>query len=219
MKRITLLVAAILGGLMLHAQTEAGSIVLMGGGGFFTSTSESKFGNNVFESKWNQTFLDFGGMYMLSDPFGVGLALTSNNWTSFSDGNKSSSQSLFGAMVMARYYSPCMAPRFYAFGQADFGFASGKDRDYDDDGNEIEDNRDNLSQLSFGIRPGIAYFFTPAVMIEASFGALAWSQTKAVNNADNDVSSTDTQLEFFAFSKSLQIGFCWWIGRKGRTFN
>ena len=219
MKRLTLVITAVLAGLLLQAQTQGGSIVLMGGAGYFTDKTVNKFGNNTFENKFNQGFIDFGAMYMIMDPLGIGLALNTTNYSSFSDGKKVSSQSLIGATVLARYYIPCMAPRFYTFGQVDLGFASGKSKSFDENGNEEEDDRVNLSQFSFGVRPGIAYFLTPAVMVEASFGALAWTQTKSVNNANNDITQTNSALEFFAFSKSLQFGFCWWIGRKGQTFN
>jgi hypothetical protein len=111
-----------------------------------------------------------------------------------------------------------MAPRFYAFGQVDLGFGTGSSRLFDENGDEVEEARDNISQISFGIRPGIAYFLTPAIMLEASFGALAWQQQTQVNNSNNDFKQTQSTLDFFAFSKSLTFGFCWWLGRGGASF-
>ncbi len=219
MKKVSLFLVALFATIYVSAQVEGGNIVLMGGGGFFTNTNTSETPNNKFESKFNQGFLDFGGMYMFTNNIGAGLALQLNNTTNFSDGDKTSSSSVFGAVVMGRYYSPCMAPRFYTFGQVDFGFGSGSRKSFDEDGNEIESQRDNISQLSFGIRPGIAYFLTPAIMLEASFGALAWQQQRLTNNENNDFRDQQTSLEFFAFSKTLSFGFCWWLGRGGASFN
>jgi hypothetical protein len=218
MKKFSFILLAFVSSLFINAQITGGSWVLMGGGGYFSNTSKSEGVGDPIEFKFNQGFLDFGGMYLFTDNIGAGLALTLDNSVSLTDGNKTSSAGVFGLQLMGRYYSPCMAPRFYAFGQVDLGFGTGSSRIFDNDGEEIESLRDNISQIGFGIRPGIAYFLTPAVMLEASFGALAWQQQTFTNNENNDVKDINSSLDFFAFSKSLTFGFCWWLGRSGDSF-
>ena len=207
--------------LFAFAQPNAGSIVLMGGAGYSSYTYKdnvpSPFTN--YEYQFNVGFVDFGVMYMLMDPLGVGLSLVMNNTTQFEDGKKQYSTNLTGARIMGRYYSPCMAPRFYTYGQLDLSFAGGSQKRFDNNENEIEDDRYKVSELAVGIRPGFAYFLTPAVSLEMSFAALAWSQTKSTLDKDNDYNELESNFEFFAFSKSLSVGFCWWLGRSGERFN
>ena len=92
-------------------------------------------------------------------------------------------------------------------------------RIYDSDGNEEVDFSRSVSQIGLGVRPGFAYFLTPAVSLEMSFAALAWSQQKSTLDANNDFNTIESDFEFFAFSKSLAIGFCWWLGRSGQGWN
>ena len=219
MKKVKAFLVLMSIGLFAYAQPNAGSIVLMGGGGFFTNTQTTNSPNNSIESKFNQGFVDFGVMYMLMDPLGVGLSLVMNNSSQFLDGKKKFSTSLTGARIMGRYYSPCMAPRFYTYGQLDLSFAGGSQKTFDNDENEIEDEREKVSQFGVGVRPGFAYFLTPAISLEMSFAALAWNQTKTTSDNNNDFNTVNSDLEFFAFSKSLSIGFCWWLGRSGERFN
>ena len=218
MKKLFILALASFIAFSISAQINASSWVLMGGAGYFQNTNKSESPNFNSEVSTRSGVLDFGGMYLFTDNIGGGLTLNSSGGTNYSGDNKASSWNTFGATLLGRYYSPCMAPRFYFFGQADISFAGGSQKNYDDDGNEIADDKENLSVFGFGIRPGISYFLTPAIMLEASFGALAWSQTTNTLDSDNRFKQTSSNLEFFAFSKTLQFGFCWWLGRSGQGF-
>lgn len=218
MKKMTTLAVTLFAAMALNAQVQQGAIVLMGGGGINSYTSTDMGGGNSDETKTNYSFLNFGGMYLLTEQIGVGLNVNSTNWRGEQDGKKNYKQSMFGATVMGRYYSNCGSERFYTYGQVDFGFASGSNEEYDIDGNVNTEYSDDVSSLSFGIRPGILYFLTPSVSIEANFGALEWNKYTYTNQMDNDYKTEDTSLDFFALSTSLNFGFSWWLGRKGEKF-
>jgi hypothetical protein len=218
MKKKISLFAAFFAVLALSAQVEKGAIVLMGGGGFYSFTSTDQGPGDDDEFKISGQFLDFGGQFLLTDAIGVGLTLDLSSQNGFDNGDKTYRETLNGATLFGRYYSPCGSPRFYTYGELGVNFAAGQSLSYDEEGNVVDFLSDDISQFGFGIRPGIMYFLTPAISIEASFGALAWSQTTYTNQEDNDFSTVNTNLEFFAFSKSLQFGFSWWLGRGGQSF-
>jgi hypothetical protein len=218
MKKAFTLAAALCTAVTINAQVEQGAIVLMGGGGIYSFTSTDEGPGDDSEFKFSGQFLNFGGQYLLTDNIGVGLNLNLEAMTQFSDGDKTSRQTLNGATLFGRYYSPCGAPRFYTYGEVGVNFAGGQSLSYDEEGDVVDFLSDDLSQFGFGIRPGIMYFLSPAVSIEASFGALSWQQTTSTNKEDSDFRNVTTDLEFFAFSKSLSFGFCWWLGRSGSSF-
>jgi hypothetical protein len=223
MKRIIISIFALSMFFNTNAQVEKGAIALMGGIHVLNDMQREELGSlGTTYSRFNRTNVDFGGMYFLGTQFALGAALLVNNSASLSgtdqnDLKLSSSRALTGGRIFGRYYHPCFAPRFYTFGQVDLSFAGGANKSYDGDGNE--EFVDNVSQVGAGIRTGISYFLFPAIALEMNFGLFGWQQTTPTNSDAEDIKSVNNTFEFLALSKTITLGFCWYLGRSGGFAN
>lgn len=219
-KLITTVVFSVLA-VVAMAQPEKGAIVLFGGAGlnFSTNTFETDQGTStvVTETKTTNSNLDFGAGFFLTDNISIMAGVDLNSSTTKVGGEKTRSQFLGGGMVGARYYHPCMAPRFYTYGQFTAAFSGGNSRTFDPSTGD-QTNRDNLSNFSIGLNPGFAYFLSPAVALEMSFGLIGWSQSVQEDDANPNNRVTDSDIDLFLDSKALTLGFCWFLGRKGSSF-
>lgn len=221
MKKLITTMAMSLLSVIALAQPEKGAIVLFGGAGLnsSTNTTESDQGTStlVTETKTTTANLDLGAGFFLTDNISIMAGVDLRSSTTKVGGDKTQSQFLGGGMVGARYYHPCMAPRFYTYGQLTAAFSGGNSRTFDPaDGDEL--NRDNLSNVSVGLNPGFAYFITPAVALEMSFGLIGWSQNVREDDANPNNRVTNSDFDLFLDSKALTLGFCWFLGRKDRSF-
>ncbi len=207
--------------LAAFAQPEKGSIVLFGGAGlnFNTVTSESDVGTStlVTETKTSNSDLNLGVGYFLTDNISIMAGVDLSSSTTKVGGEKTESDFLGGGMIGARYYHPCFAPRFYTYGELSAAFSGGNTRTFDPATGDQTD-RDNLSNVSVGLNPGFAYFVSPSVALEMSFGLVGWSQNVREDDSNPRNRVTESNMDLFLDSKALTLGFCWFIGRKDRSF-
>lgn len=224
MKKVITTTAFSLMTVFAMAQPEKGAIVLFGGGGFNANTSTSETPSLTdptmtvtSETKSNNLNLDFGGAYFLTNNISVILAAIIASSSSETGGTQTISNFNGGARLGARYYHPCGAPRFYTYGEAGLWYTGGSQTSFNPN-TGIQNGKDQLSNIGFGINPGFAYFLTPAIALEMSFGLIGWNQSVRRDDANSDNRITDSQFQFLLDSKAFSLGFCWFLGRKGQGF-
>lgn len=221
MKKIITTTALSLLTIAAWAQPEKGSIFLFGGAGlnFSTNTQETMVGpvNTSVETKTSNSNLNLGGGYFLTDNISLLAGVNLNSSSTKVGGTETSSEFLGGGMIGARYYHPCFAPRFYTYGELGASFSAGNERTFTLPSGDQTD-RDNISNVAVGLNPGFAYFVSPAVAVEMSFGLIGWSQTVREDDSNPDNRTTDSNFNMFLDSKALTLGFCWFIGRRDRSF-
>ncbi len=221
MKKLITTVAMSLLSIIAMAQPEKGAIVLFGGAGlnFSTNTVERDLGTStlITETKTTNSNLNLGAGYFVTENISLMAGVNLNSSTTKVGGEKTQSNFLGGGMVGARYYHPCFAPRFYTYGELSAAFSGGNSRTFDPATGD-QTNRDNLSNVAVGLNPGFAFFLSPAVALEMSFGLLGWSHNVREDDSNPNNRVTDSDFDLFLDSKALTLGFCWFIGRKDRTF-
>lgn len=220
MKKLITTVAFSLLAMLATAQVEKGAKVLFGGGGYNENTTKSENPNlspTTTETKNTYFNLGIGGQYFLTDNISVLMAVLIYNSCEFEEAIKINNRFTGGGLIGARYYYPCMAPRFYTYGELSFSYAGGSKRTFDrSSGNETQ--KDKVNEIYVGINPGFSYFVTPSIALEMSFGLIGWNQSVLENDADARFRTTESDFDFLLDSKALTLGFCWFIGRKDRTF-
>ena len=199
------------------AQIEQGATALMGGFHVLNDMDKTISGTSTFYNRTNNTTVDIGGMYAITSNIAVGTSFLLNNNATLSGDKKDdlllqNSGSQAGLRLFGRYYHPCFAPRFYTFGQVYFAFLTGHEKSYDFQGSL--ESKDNASTIGAGINTGFSYFLIPAIALEMNFGLFNWNQSKVKNN-DGTYENLNNTFQLLALSKTLTIGFCWYLGRQG----
>lgn len=130
--------------------------------------------------------------YFVDDNFAVGLGVfyTFSKFSPDADGAEDEKCNTFGVNPYARYYF-LNSGNFRLYGQLGFVYSS-SDPDID--------NADSTDYLEFAVRPGISYNVSDRFAINATFGALGYSQEK---EGDYKESTFGLNLDM----SSLRFGF------------
>lgn len=204
--------------LLCAAQTEKGRYILSGGGSYYGSNMDRNYTNGPIESKASNLFVDVGGTYMFLDQIAANLAFLMQSGSNEYNGIKTSETTSIGLRLAGRYYHPCLAPRFYTFGELGFSYMSGTFQNYDFDTGERTDDG-SYGTVSTLINPGFVYFLTPSIALEMSFGLFGWQQSEGDDSGNPGQRYKTEQIQFLLNSRALSLGFSWWLGRKGKSFS
>jgi len=200
MKKTLLSVIIVMAGVTVQAQPEAGKIFI--GGAFEINTSGNKFkdGGTVTDeySFTNIRILPMAG-YFLSDNLAVGLSTgISSNISKFPDDDPDKrSTTMFVLQPFGRYYFTSGTGGIFA--EARVGFTAGKSK-YFYETNTIETN---LTAFSIGIGPGVYYYITPSIALEAEFGLIGFTTNI---EKDGDQKSVQNDMDFGLFPSGIGFG-------------
>lgn len=177
MKKLQLLALALFATTLAFAQPEKGDIFL---GGSLNFNMGSSKGEVAGVSADGPKTLNFGISprvgYFLSDKIVVGLDLGFNSASSNDDSSGTeikTSSSMYGGGVFARYYI-VPADRFALFFEAGVGAMLG--------GSKVETagvsvDGPNSFNLNAGLTPGVAFYVSKRVALEANYGFLGYTST------------------------------------------
>jgi outer membrane protein len=194
MKNILVILTLILSSLPANAQPAGGKIFLGGNLGFsYTSQKTVYDGNsNVTLKRISYSVLPVAG-YFLSDKIAVGAQLgisgSSEKPLSYENGQVNTT-TMFYIGPLFRYYLISGTGGIFAEATINFGTGSDK-RTYD---NDILNTKDKLTSLSAGIAPGLYYYITPAISLEAKIGWLGY-QTD-IKKHEDDSKNTNSEFGF-----------------------
>jgi len=217
-----------------NAQINKGRMML--GGSFSTQNSSTTSLDTSYNQDRHQTntnsnisvSLRYG--YFISNGWMVGLLGSYNNRTNEnkssmlytgSTPNSSSSKSSipsFSGGLFARYYRMIGKSHFAWFAEVAATAGGGKAiSSYETNGIPSTNNlyaNNKVFSFNANIRPGLTYFFTKVIAVEASFGNLGYYYSKNTNGIKNTVpynvttnSGLNSQLNFSLNSIALGINF------------
>ncbi len=224
MRKIAFL--AVLLGLMsaqVMAQISAGAIYSGGKLGFSSSSGKStvKTSSTVVETKQpNTTSFEFapGGGYILSDKLGVGLNLGFSNSVTKVDSTNYSDKTTYSNLFINPYL------RYYMMLDDNFGFTGTFNVRFGTGSSKSETKTvsvtttvegPKLSNLSIGITPGIIYFPTSKIGLEANIGFLGFTSNTSKSEGTN-ITTTSTNSKFGlnvdTFTPAFNVGFFYYLG-------
>lgn len=196
MKKVVLILVAIVAVTQLKAQTSAGNM-MVGGNLSFSSTSFQ--GSSDDQDSFVGFAPQFG--YFVSDNLAVGALVGLSSSTNDTGANKTVTNS-FAFGPFARYYKFTSNENFAFFGHAQFTFGSGK-TDLTP-GGEVK-----RQSIAFQVSPGFAYFFTKHWALDLSLRGLVIESYDPNKDNDND---KETTIEFGLSSFSPEIGIRYHFG-------
>lgn len=224
MKKIALIITVLsLFSLKVTAQISAGTIYFGGGLGFSSGSGKTtiKTSNTTTEIKDPVTTsfsISPGAGYILSEQFGVGLnfgfssTTTKEDSTNYSDKTTSSN---FFINPYFRYYL-MLEDNFGFTGTLNIRFGTGSSKSETKIGNVTNTvEGPKLSNLSFGITPGIIYFPTSKIGLEANIGFLGLrSSTSKSETSNTTTTSTNSSfgLNVDTFTPAFNVGFFYYLG-------
>lgn len=209
------------------AQISAGTIYLGGSLGFRSSSGKTtiKSSSTTIETK-SPVSTSFeiapGAGYILSDKFGVGLNLGFNSATSKLDSTDFSDKTTTSSFFINPYF------RYYMMLEDNFGFTgtfnirfgSGKTKSETKIANTTTTvEGPKPSNLSIGITPGIIFFPTSKIGLEANIGFLGYSSNTSkqeTGSGSSAVTTTSTSSSFGfnvdTFTPAFNVGFFYYLG-------
>lgn len=200
MKKFLLTLMIISGVTVVLAQPEAGSLFIGGDLGFSTLREKDKTGGTVYREQNISmiTVLPKAG-YFLSERLAVGLQTGIVSRVNKPDDATYEKETnvIFVIQPFGRFYFTTGTGGIFA--EANVGLGAGKARTVYPD--RIDEN--NLTSLSFTAGPGVYYYITPNVAIEAQFGLIGF--TTDIQKS-GDVKFIDNQFIIEAFPASISFG-------------
>lgn len=227
MKRSIVVIALVLLGVQVNvmAQVSAGRIFLGGNLGFNSSGGKTtvKTSSTTVETKApnvSSFSIGLGGGYLISDKLGVGLNFGFNSSTTKEDSTdysyKETSSSFFVSPFL-RYYL-MLEDNFGFTGTFSVGISSGSSKDeLKTGGTTVTNEGPKLSSLSVGITPGVIFFPSSKVGLEANIGFLGYSSnTSKTTQTNPDITTTTTRgsfgLNVSSFTPIFNVGFYYYLG-------
>jgi len=179
MKHLLFTMIVLMTGVALQAQPESGQLFVGGNFGIYSATEKFKDAGTITNERKNISIdlLPKAG-YFLSDRLAAGVqAGVSSSVSKYPDADPNKRSSVrFIIAPFGRYY--LISGTAGIFTEASLEFAIGKRKTYNDAGT-VESN---LSSLSAGISPGVYYYLTPKISLEAKFGWLGFSSEVEKND-------------------------------------
>lgn len=200
MKKIVVSVIAAFAFILVHAQPEAGKVFLGGDIGIYSTSEKDKFDGTVTDEQHTTsvTFLPKAG-YFMSDKLAVGIQTGISSTIRKYPGNDpdKTSNTSFIFRPFGRYYLTTGTGGIFA--EAGLGLSAGKSRLFYDGGTE----ESNVTALSVDISPGVYYFITPSISLEAKFGVLGFSTEI---QKDGDARDINNAFVFEIFPSGISFG-------------
>ena len=207
MKKLIFAIVLFVSPCLVKAQVGQGLFV--GGGlGYSSSKSKTTNGSSSFEGSRTSTFEITPRIgYFFTDNFGAGLNIGYSNIVTPDESdpdvkliNNAISFGLFG-----RYALPLGDESKFAFtGDLNIGYSSITGKYVV---GSISESADPIGILSFNIMPGILFFPTPKIGIEAGLGNILGVNVATQRSLDNnDFKRVTTSLEVFNI-RSLNLNF------------
>ncbi len=228
MKKIAFILTLVsLFSLETMAQISAGRIYLGGGLGFSSGSGKTttKTSNTTTEVKApNTTSFEIapGAGYIISDKFGVGLNFGFISTTSKEDSTNYSAKSTSSSLFINPYF------RYYMMLEDNFGFTGTLNIRFGSGNSKSETTIANitttvegpkLSNLSVGITPGIIFFPTNKIGLEANIGFLGFASSTSkqeTGTGNSAVTTTVTNSSFGlnvdTFTPAFNVGFFYYLG-------
>ena len=195
MKKVQLLLLSFVITTMTFAQHKKGDIYFGGSVNFGAGSSSTKVGSTKTEGP--KTF-NFGIQpkvaYFISDKFSVGVDLGFSSSSSKIDNSgttTSYSNMAYGGGVFARYYV-MPTEKFGFFFEANTGIMAGTSKNKV---GSVKTDGPNTLEINAGITPGIVFYVSKRVALEANYGFLGYSSyTQTDKSGLQDIK--DTQGNF-----------------------
>ncbi len=206
------------------SQVKEGAILL--GGQFTFDVSKVDYGSNSFREPSERTVFIIQPQlgFALSERLIVGGSLgyrnVKNISTDFFFGGPSTietTENLFAVSPFVRNYFG-ITEKFYFYLQGDASIGFGKSTFEDENGNEFQPEA-NLTALSIGVRPGLSFFVSDKVALEAEFGFLGYTQEKSkqefdIGGGNSETSEiTDSNYGLNLNATTFNFGFSLYLGR------
>lgn len=203
MKKIVVSIIAVFAFTLVDAQPEAGKIFLGGDVGIFSSSQKYKFDGTVTDEQQTTsfTFLPKAG-YFLSEKLAVGIQTGISSIISKYPGDNlhKTSNTSFIFKPFGRYYLTTGTGGIFA--EAGLGLSAGKSKDFYDD----RTDESNVTALSIDFSPGVYYFITPSIALEAKFGVFGFS-TQIQKDGDARLVNNNFVFEIFPAGISFGASF------------
>lgn len=229
MKKILLTLAAALAFFTSNAQTSAGTLFIGGGLGISSQANKVKNGGTTTDGPKQFTFLIEPQVgFFVADKLALRLGVLYQNTSAkyTVDPNPGapyefkSVTNTFGAEIGGRYYF-MLNDNFGFTGELAVGARGGKTKVT---ANSTTRDGDRTSTVAVGVYPGIVYFPSPKVGIEATFGSinsnsylLGFASTTTTTPADDndpEVKSVDNSFDFgFNSLRALNFSFNYYFAR------
>ncbi|KOY84939.1 hypothetical protein AD998_01140 [bacterium 336/3] len=220
MKKINLLTIAILFATAMSsfAQTSKGTLFVGGGLGFTSSSGKftTTLGGTTIESDGvkSTTFSIVPGVgYFVADKLAVGLDLSVNSSSvqvpdnNDPDDYEKTSGTSFGFTPYVRKYW-MVGDNFGFTGTFGAGVAFGSSKIEEKNGNTtVTNDGPKTTDLEIGITPGIVFFPTSKVGLEANFGFVGFSSTTSKTDLGNGNESKFTNSTFGLSANSIRPSF------------
>jgi hypothetical protein len=207
MKKIILIASFLITSLSISAQTDQGTLFVGGGLNFGSAKSKTKTTTSTTSTTQDGfTTTSFGispGIgYFVSDKLAIGLDISYQGSTDKAPAPSDVKfrNTAFGFTPYLRYY--LMLEDNFGF-TGSFGVSVSSITSKSTSGSTTVDGPKG-SNLAVGITPGIVYFPTTRIGLEANFGFLGFTSSKQeeINGSNNKVETTNT--EFGLKANSLQ---------------
>jgi hypothetical protein len=217
------------------SQTEQGRILLGGSLGFvnFKNNQSDTLDKVLNTTKNSSLAIDLRGGYFFADNIAAGLLIGFNNnkdnveyfstppaKTINEDRNNTFSIGLFGRM-----YTTPSANRFSFFAQLNFAYFTGRAEkqttSIDIAGvSTSKTSHQEINGLGLSVNPGVAFFLSDRIALEALFGALAFSSTnyKDFNTSGRPTGTSKiSRLEATVSPSTLRLGISFYLGGGGES--
>lgn len=219
MKRQSLILLAFFICMSVYSQTEKGKMFI--GGQISLSTTSnpgldtlSTVDRTAFSIKISPNFAYFiKDNFAIGGNFSLGYSNSTNeyayiNQVAYLQTDKSNSTSI-GIGGFARYYAK-ITDKFFFFmhGGATYTYQKDKsDQTYINLSHTLENKQTHSNTIAVALSPGLVYFVTPKLGIQATFGELAYSFTSQKNDKVNyDNHQNSSNFGFNLRSSSLTFG-------------
>jgi outer membrane protein len=203
MKKVIFSVIVVMSMMTIQAQPEAGKIFIGGDLGINMVSQKFKDDGTITneESYTTLTLLPKAG-YFLSQRLAVGIqtGISSTIFRYPDDDPDKSSTTLFVFKPFGRYYFTTGNGGIFA--EAGLGIGAGKSKVFYNSGT-VETNE---TMLSVDLSPGIYYYVTPSISLEAKFGVIGFS-TNIEKDGDQKYVRNEFVFEFFPRGITFGVSF------------
>jgi opacity protein-like surface antigen len=210
------------------SQIQQGSILLGGQFAFQVSESEDGFvdlNNQIFLDDTKSTNFTIAPQigFAVSEKVFIGGAISLNsvntkgvNFNGFGNNEIEISQRSFAISPFIRNYFS-ISDKFFIYLQGDASIALGRQKTKYTGRDESEPEK--VTALSIGVRPGLSFFVSNKVALEAEFGFLGYSQQKFKQELDfgggntRTAESTDKNYGLTLNTATFNFGISLYLGR------
>jgi hypothetical protein len=212
MKKTAITLMLIAFSLMHSAQVKKGMFMVGGSVGYNSSKNDNldTTGKITRTDKFSRLDLGIRAGYFISDHFLIGILFsqisTSQIQTDFNPNKTVNKTTNTGSTIapglFCRYYKPIGESRFAVFGQlaASYGMGGTKGSNEFTAANGTitkTDNKTTENSVTVYLQPGVTYFLTKKIGVEAYFGNVGYTSTNTKTyNKDGKVATENNEGQF-----------------------